>query len=54
MSGTDVSSHSAAFGESGYAIVADPIRGELKVFKGSKDGPVEASMVVVEDQTQMA
>jgi proteasome lid subunit RPN8/RPN11 len=54
MSETDVNSHTAAFGETGYAIVIDPIREELKIFKGSKDGPVEASMVVAEDHTQIA
>jgi len=54
MSETDVSTHTSAFGDSGYAIVIDPIREELKIFKGSKDGPAEASMVVTEDHTQMA
>jgi len=54
MSDTDVNTHSSAFGASGFAVVIDPIREELKVFKGSKDGPVEASMVVTECQTQMA
>jgi len=54
MSDTDVSSHVSAFGESGYAFVIDPIREELKIFKGSAEGVAEASMVVIEDQTQMA
>jgi len=54
MSETDVSTHASAFGASGYAIVIDPIKEELKVFKGSDNGPVEASMVVTEDHTQMA
>ena len=54
MSDTDVRTHSSAFGDTGFAVVIDPIKEELKVFKGSKDGPEEASMVVAEDQTQMA
>jgi len=54
MSDTDVDSHTSAFGDSGYAVVIDPIREELKIFKGSADGIIEASMIVVEDHTQMA
>jgi len=54
MSDIDVSTHVSAFGDSGYAIVIDPIREELKIFKGSDNGIAEASMVVIEDQTQMA
>jgi proteasome lid subunit RPN8/RPN11 len=54
MSETDVSSHASAFGSSGYAMVIDPIREELKMFKGSENGPAEASMIVTEDHTQMA
>jgi len=54
MSDTDVSSHASAFGDTGYAFVIDPIREELKIFKGSPDGIAEASMVVIEDHTQMA
>jgi proteasome lid subunit RPN8/RPN11 len=51
MSGTDASTHTSAFGDTGFAIVIDPIKEELKVFKGPNE---EASMVIVEDQTQMA
>ncbi|MCL2712089.1 MAG: hypothetical protein FWD37_02275 [Methanomassiliicoccaceae archaeon] len=54
MSGTDVHTHVSSFGNSGFAIVTDPIKEEIKVFKGSDIGPKEASMVVVEDHTQMA
>ena len=54
MSETDVSSHASAFGETGYAIVVDPIKEELKVFKGTKDGTSEASMAVLENHTQIA
>ena len=54
MSDTDISSHASAFGGSGYAVVIDPIREELKIFKGTADGIAEASMVVIEDHTQMA
>ena len=55
MSETDVSTHTSAFGnETGFAVVIDPIKEELKVFESSHDGPNEASMVVIEDHTQMA
>ncbi|MCL2890889.1 MAG: hypothetical protein FWF40_03235 [Methanomassiliicoccaceae archaeon] len=55
MSETDVSTHTSAFGnETGFAVVIDPIKEELKVFESSHDGPKEASMVVIEDHTQMA
>jgi proteasome lid subunit RPN8/RPN11 len=54
MSETDVNTHTSAFGEFGFAVVIDAIKEEMKVFKGSKDGPSEASMVVMEDHTQMA
>ena len=55
MSETDVSTHTSAFGnETGFAVVMDPIKKELKVFESSRDGPKETSMVVVEDHTQMA
>jgi len=48
MSDTDIRTHSSSFGETGFAMVIDPIKGEIKVFKGSPDGPAEASMVVME------
>ncbi|MDR2865812.1 MAG: hypothetical protein LBV13_00170 [Methanomassiliicoccaceae archaeon] len=54
MSETDKSTHKAAFGETGFAMVIDPMKEEMKVFKGSADGTTEASMVVLEDHTQMA
>lgn len=54
MSETDVSTHASAFGSIGYAIVIDPIKKELRTFKGTPAGIEEASMVVMEDQTQMA
>ena len=54
MSDTDISTHTSSFGETGFAMVADPIKEEIKVFKGSKDGPKEASMVVMESHTHMA
>jgi len=54
MSETDVQTHSSAFGESGFAVVIDPVKEELKVFKGSVNGTEEASMVVKESHTQMA
>ncbi|MCL2606997.1 MAG: Mov34/MPN/PAD-1 family protein [Methanomassiliicoccaceae archaeon] len=54
MSETDIRTHSSVFGGSGFAVVIDPIKEELKVFKGSENGPEEASMVVMESHTQMA
>ena len=54
MSETDISSHASAFGEKGFAVVIDPIKEELKVFRGTENGPAEASMAVMETQTQMA
>jgi len=55
MSETDVSTHSSAFGnETGFAVVIDPIKEELKIFESSNEGPKETSMIVVEDQTHMA
>ena len=54
MSGTDVSTHTSAFGDVGFAMVIDPIKEEMRIFKSSKDGPVEASMIVMESHTQMA
>ena len=48
MSDTDMSTHASAFGESGYAIVIDPIKEEMKVFKGTVGGIAEASMVVMD------
>ena len=49
MSETDVRTHSSAFGDTGFAMVIDPIKGEIKVFRNSPDGPAEASMVVMEN-----
>ncbi|MCL1983852.1 MAG: hypothetical protein FWG58_00450 [Methanomassiliicoccaceae archaeon] len=55
MSDTDAATHGSAFSDdTGFALVIDPIREELKVFKSSKDGPKEASMVIMDDHTQMA
>jgi proteasome lid subunit RPN8/RPN11 len=54
MSETDERTHASAFGELGFAIVIDPIKEEMKIFKGSAGGTKEASMVVIEDHTQMA
>ncbi|MDR0791568.1 MAG: hypothetical protein LBE47_03405 [Methanomassiliicoccaceae archaeon] len=54
MSETDIGTHVSAFGDLGFAIVIDPIKEEIKVFMGSDGGTKEASMVAVEDQTQMA
>jgi len=54
MSETDIQTHSSVFGESGFAVVIDPIKEELKVFKGSENGTEEASMVVMETHTHMA
>jgi proteasome lid subunit RPN8/RPN11 len=54
MSETDVSTHNSVFGDLGFAIVIDPVKEEMKIFKGSKDGIKEASMVVMETQTHMA
>ena len=56
MSETDVATHESSFGDdTGFAVVIDPIREELKVFKNSKDGLKEASVIIMDDdQTQMA
>ncbi|MCL2786557.1 MAG: hypothetical protein FWD81_05005 [Methanomassiliicoccaceae archaeon] len=54
MSETDVATHASAFGSAGYAMVIDPMKDEIRMFKGSGDGPKEASMVITEDHTQMA
>jgi proteasome lid subunit RPN8/RPN11 len=49
MSAVDNETHSAAFGETGFAVVIDPVKEELKVFKGTGAGTAEASMIVMED-----
>ena len=54
MSGTDVSTHESLFGDFGFAFVIDPVKEEMKVFKSSEGGRTEASMIVMEDHTQMA
>ena len=54
MSDTDANTHSSAFGDLGFAIVIDPVKEEMKVFKSAEDGPKEASMVIIEDHTHMA
>jgi proteasome lid subunit RPN8/RPN11 len=54
MSDTDNKTHVSVFGDKGFAMVLDPVREEMKVFKGSIDGTTEASMVVIEDHTHIA
>ena len=54
LSDTDIKTHASAFGDTGFAMVFDPVKEEMKVFKGTPDGPADASMVLVESQTQMA
>ena len=51
MSETDVNTHVSAFGGFGFAMVVDPVKEELKIFKSGNE---EASMIVMEDHTQMA
>ena len=54
MSDIDVNSHTSAFGDFGFAVVIDPVKEEMKVFKSTDEGPKEASLAVIEDHTQMA
>jgi proteasome lid subunit RPN8/RPN11 len=54
MSETDLKTHASAFSGFGFAIVVDAVKKELKAFKSADDGVEEASMVVIEDQTQIA
>ena len=55
MSDTDVNTHSSVFGsETGFAVVIDPVKEELRVFESSQDGPRETSMIIIEDYTHMA
>jgi len=49
MSETDIRTQNGLFGgECGFALVIDPVRGELKVFDSTLDDPKSVDMIVME------
>ncbi|MFA7150146.1 MAG: Mov34/MPN/PAD-1 family protein [Candidatus Methanomethylophilaceae archaeon] len=50
MSDTDIRTQNGLFGgECGFALVVDPVRGELKVFDSTPDDPKPVDMIVMEN-----
>lgn len=50
MSETDVATQDSLFaGETGFAIVVDPVRGELAVFDSEKGDPKKTDMIIMSD-----
>ena len=50
MSETDISTQDSLFGgELGFAIVVDPVKGELSVFDSEKGNPQKADMIIMSE-----